>query len=308
MHLDLNLEWQSTLRVQRNDAARMVFPIRAMYLDAIERAERYVYLTNAYFIPDRAILEALVLTARRGVDVRILVPADRTMCWPIGWPGIILNFVKKIGIRIFTYQGTIIHAKTATIDGIWSTVGTANLDRLSLAGNHKINLEIYNAAVAGQMEAIFNCDLTNAHEVVLTEWIDRPWYTKAAELVLSPWSASLLGVGMSIGRPFLITLLAVGYIVSAALDILVGLGLFGNNPLPNVISGSNTRIVLIGGLQLMFGLALFKGARWAWWLVIIGAYIPIITHVIGGLSGDSWAWGTILWNVIVLAYLLLLPA
>jgi cardiolipin synthase len=186
LDIDLDLEWQSTVRVQRNDASRLVFPIRSMYLDAIERAERYVYLTNAYFIPDRAILEALVMTARRGVDVRVLVPAESNHVLADWLARHYFEFCLRNGIRIFLYQGGMIHAKTATIDGIWSTVGTANLDRLSLAGNHEINLEIYNADFARSMEEIFRCDLTNARELNLADWIKRPWYIKAAELVLSP--------------------------------------------------------------------------------------------------------------------------
>lgn len=184
--LDLDLEWQSTVRVQRNDASRLVFPIRSMYLDAIERAERYVYLTNAYFIPDRAILESLVLTARRGVDVCVLVPAESNHVAADWLARHYFEFCLRNGIRIFLYQGAMIHAKTATIDGIWSTVGTANLDRLSLAGNHEINLEIYNADFAHSMEQIFKCDLANSRELSLAEWVKRPWYVKAAELVLSP--------------------------------------------------------------------------------------------------------------------------
>ncbi len=186
LNIDLDLEWQSTVRVQRNDAGRLVFPIRSMYLDAIERAEHFVYISNAYFIPDRAILEALVLTARRGVDVRILVPAESNHVLADWLARHYFEFCLRHGIKIFLYENAMIHAKTATIDGIWSTVGTANLDRLSLAGNHEINLEIYNAAFAERMQAIFDCDMTNARELTLAEWIQRPWYTKAAELVLSP--------------------------------------------------------------------------------------------------------------------------
>ena len=186
MEIDLALQWQSTIRVQRNDAGRLVFPIRSMYLDAIERAERYIYLTNAYFIPDRTILEALVLSARRGVDVRILVPNESNHVLADWLARHYFEFCLRNNIRIFLYQKQMIHAKTATIDGIWSTVGTANLDRLSLAGNHEINLEMYSAEVASQMEAIFACDLSNAHELSFDEWIQRPWFIKAAELVLSP--------------------------------------------------------------------------------------------------------------------------
>jgi cardiolipin synthase len=79
-----------------------------------------------------------------------------------------------------------IHAKTATIDGQWSTVGTANLDRLSLAGNYEINAEIYDAGFAAEMERIFEIDLSNAFELTLERWGRRPWYLWASEKLLSP--------------------------------------------------------------------------------------------------------------------------
>jgi cardiolipin synthase A/B len=118
--------------------------------------------------------------------VRVLVPAESNHVLADWLARHYFEFCLRNGIRIFLYQGGMIHAKTATIDGIWSTVGTANLDRLSLAGNHEINLEIYNADFARSMEEIFRCDLTNARELNLADWIKRPWYIKAAELVLSP--------------------------------------------------------------------------------------------------------------------------
>jgi cardiolipin synthase len=66
--------WPTRIKVHRNDPARLIFPIRGMYLEAIERARQHIYLTNAYFIPDRVILSALIAAAQRGVDVRVLLP------------------------------------------------------------------------------------------------------------------------------------------------------------------------------------------------------------------------------------------
>ena len=79
-----------------------------------------------------------------------------------------------------------LHAKTCTIDGQWSTVGTANLDRLSSVGNYEINAEIYSQALAQQMEALFKCDTTNAWELTPDQWLKRPWYAVLGERILSP--------------------------------------------------------------------------------------------------------------------------
>ena len=78
------------------------------------------------------------------------------------------------------------HAKTATADGEWSTVGTANMDRLSMLGNFEVNVEIYDETVARQMEEIFDADAAGAHEVTASEWQRRPLLEKIAEAILLP--------------------------------------------------------------------------------------------------------------------------
>lgn len=178
--------WPGAITVQRNDPARLIFPVRGMYIDAIDRAQRHVYITNAYFIPDQAVLDALTNAARRGVDVRILLPWQSNHV-SADWlaRGFFATCLRH-GVRIFAYQNAMIHAKTATIDGVWSTVGTANLDRLSLTGNYEINVAIRDAGVAATLELIFEHDLTNARELTLDMWERRPWYARLSELVLSP--------------------------------------------------------------------------------------------------------------------------
>jgi cardiolipin synthase len=81
-----------------------------------------------------------------------------------------------------------IHSKTATMDGLWSTVGTANIDRLSLLGNYEINLEIYSRRFASQMERMFELDKTNAEEITLESWKNRPLPAKFVERVLASLS------------------------------------------------------------------------------------------------------------------------
>lgn len=169
-----------------NDALHLTFPIRDVYIEAIDRAEHSILLTNAYFIPDHMLLERLKAAARRGVDVRVLVP------WPSNH--IVADWIShsylieclEPGMRIFGYGHTMIHAKTCTIDDQWSTIGTANLDRLSSVGNYEINVEIYSSELAAQMRALFENDTADAFEVTLDYWKKRPWYVKASESVLAP--------------------------------------------------------------------------------------------------------------------------
>jgi cardiolipin synthase len=79
-----------------------------------------------------------------------------------------------------------VHAKTATIDGQWSTIGTANIDRVSLLGNYEINMEVFNREVARQMEEIFGIDCTNTTELTLEDWERRHAMVKFSETVLTP--------------------------------------------------------------------------------------------------------------------------
>src|SRR6266487_6040206 len=92
----------------------------------------------------------------------------------------------QAGIRIFGYRYTMLHAKTCTIDGAWSTVGTCNLDRLSLVGNYEINVAVYSAAFAQQLSALFAEDTAERFELTMEQWKRRPWYNKVSERILAP--------------------------------------------------------------------------------------------------------------------------
>jgi cardiolipin synthase len=173
------------INVRGTNAMRLTFPIRDMYIDAIDRAEHTIRLTNAYFVPDRSLLDSLKAAAQRGVDVQILVPwiSNHVV---VDWltRGYFTECLKA-GIRIWGYRN-MLHAKTCTIDGQWSTVGTANLDRLSSVGNYEINVEVYDRDLARQMEELFQCDTQNAFELKIDEWNRRPWYNRPGEFILSP--------------------------------------------------------------------------------------------------------------------------
>lgn len=181
-------DWDPATVFHRNDPFMRIFPIRAMYLEAIDRANHHIYLTHAYFIPDRAMRAGLIDAVRRGVDVQVLVPEHSnhvTADWLAR-----RHFYELLdaGVRIFRYKHIMIHSKTATIDGVWSTVGSANIDRYSLLGNYEINVEVYSQRFAAQMERMFELDKTNARELTLEEWENRPLPAKAVERVLASLS------------------------------------------------------------------------------------------------------------------------
>lgn len=173
------------INVRGTNALRLTFPIRDMYIEAIDRAEHSIRLTNAYFVPDSVLLDALKVAAERGVDVRVLVPwlSNHIL---VDWltRGYFTECLQA-GIRVFGYQH-MLHAKTCTIDGQWSTIGTANLDRLSSVGNYEINAELYSETLARQMEELFEIDITNAFELTGDEWSSRPWYMMLSERILTP--------------------------------------------------------------------------------------------------------------------------
>jgi cardiolipin synthase len=178
--------WDPHIRVRRNMPRMRMFPIRGMYLEALDRARKHVYLTHAYFIPDRQILEAVLAAARRGVDVQLLLPTRSNHALADWLSRGYYETLLRAGVRIFLFDHAMVHAKTATIDGEWSTVGTANIDRVSLAGNYEVNVEVFSPEVAADMERIFAGDREHARELSLQEWERRHVTTKLSEHATAP--------------------------------------------------------------------------------------------------------------------------
>ena len=175
-----------TITLRGTNAMRLVFPIREMYLDAFDRAQKHILLTNAYFIPDHTLLEALTEAAGRGVEVHVVLPWQSNHILADWGARSYFERCLQAGIHLWGYKGVMIHAKTCTVDGIWSTIGTANLDRLSAVGNYEINVEIYSQKLAQSMESLFAADQTNAFEITADFWHKRPWYVKLSERILAP--------------------------------------------------------------------------------------------------------------------------
>jgi cardiolipin synthase len=130
-------------------------------------AQERIWITDPYFVAPFPMAEALTAAARDGVDVRILLPAHNN--WP--WVGSLsrggYRGLLEAGIRLFEWQGPMIHAKTMVADGIWSRVGSSNMNSASLLGNWEIDVGVLDAKLAGQMEGLYLADLASAVEIVL---------------------------------------------------------------------------------------------------------------------------------------------
>lgn len=139
---------------------------RTLHLNAA-RARSRIWITDAYFVAPRPISEALAAAAQQGVDVRIVMPAHNN--WPL--VGSIsrggYRFLIESGVRLFEWQGAMMHAKTSVVDGMWCRVGSSNLNSASLIGNWEIDAGVVDRGLAEQLEGLFLADLASSREIVL---------------------------------------------------------------------------------------------------------------------------------------------
>ncbi|HEX6628989.1 MAG TPA: phospholipase D-like domain-containing protein [Gemmatimonadaceae bacterium] len=142
---------------------------------SIAGAKRSLYITNAYFAPDKNFVELLVDAARRGVDVQLLVGGPKTdvRVARLAAHGR-YDALLAAGVRIFEYEPTTLHAKTLVVDGIWSSVGTMNFDNRSLALNDEATLMVLDPGFGQQMETLFKNDLRQSKAVDYAEFRRRP--------------------------------------------------------------------------------------------------------------------------------------
>jgi cardiolipin synthase len=160
--------------------------IYTMFLLAIASAQRSISITNPYFLPDERMLEVLTEAAERGVRVTLLVPAaiDNQLVRQASrsdYGRLLLS-----GVRIYEYGPAYLHAKTMTIDGTWSTVGSSNLDHRSMGLSDEINLVIYDAGIARKLEQIFEQDLRHAKRISYEAWENRTLVSRFFELLSIP--------------------------------------------------------------------------------------------------------------------------
>ncbi len=177
---------------RRLDQAYQVIPnfgfrrlsfIRREYIAAMKRAQKSIYLTQSYFVPDFGVIRVLKKAARRGVDVRIVTAGESDVPFVRWCSQGTYQTLLSAGVRIYEYQDRMMHAKTGMVDDAWWTVGTANMDHLSFFRNLEVNLFSSDADQARILRTQFFKDLESCREIVFSEWKTRPWLQRLKEQI-----------------------------------------------------------------------------------------------------------------------------
>jgi cardiolipin synthase len=154
----------------------------------IAGAQKTLYITNSYFVPDADFRSLLIAAAKRGVDVRVLTVNSNTDV-KITWYAGRYHYDELLegGVKIYEYQPTMMHSKTIVADGIWGEVGSMNFDNRSMAFNNESNVVVLDRGFGAQMDSIFMDDLRYAKQITLPSFDARSRWSKLLE-----WAAARL--------------------------------------------------------------------------------------------------------------------
>jgi cardiolipin synthase len=151
------------------------------YVLAMQEAQKSIHVTNAYFVPDKQLVDALLNAAARGVEVKIIFPGvSDTSLVRFATQSYYTQLLAG-GVHVYELQASVLHAKTAVIDGYWSTIGSTNLDMRSFLHNREVNMITLDAAFGTTMESAFIEDLKNSVEITPETWAQRPFGNRMRE-------------------------------------------------------------------------------------------------------------------------------
>lgn len=156
-------------------------------LSAIRNAEKSITVTAAYFVPTDQEKEDLVDAARRDVDVRLLLAARSDSQWAVTAAHSHYADLLEAGVKIYELQSSLLHSKTITVDGVWSIIGSSNLDRRSVIFNDEVDAVVLGSETAQAMERMFNDDLADARPVDPIAWEQRSILRKIKEFMSRLW-------------------------------------------------------------------------------------------------------------------------
>lgn len=153
----------------------------ATILSAMRNAEKNIWISAAYFVPTDQEQEDLLAAAKRGVDVRILVPSksDSNFALMVGHSR--YDHLLRGGIKIYELRDKTLHSKTATIDGVWSVIGSSNFDHRSVLFNNEVDAVVLGRATAEQFQAMFEDDFAHANQIDREAWENRPFEERTKE-------------------------------------------------------------------------------------------------------------------------------
>ena len=161
------------------------FRIYAAYLAAIRNAHERIWISQAYFAPNAEFRDALSAAAARGVDVRVIVPAFTDSALIHYGSRATYEELLDRGVAIYEHEDALMHAKTAVVDGVWTTVGSCNVDARSFVHNDELNAAVLSVDLAREMEAVFRADLGSSRRIEAAAWRARPRADRVKEALSS---------------------------------------------------------------------------------------------------------------------------
>ena len=154
--------------------------VKILHHTVIGLAKKRLWIQNPYFIPKAEAIDAMGAAVRRGVDVRVMMPATSGSDNPMVQHAGHRNFEKllRCGVRLFEYPHTLLHQKVMTVDGVWSAIGSSNFDDRSFDTNDELTLGILDTAVAARLDAVFERYAPQCKEIELDAWAQRGLWHK----------------------------------------------------------------------------------------------------------------------------------
>lgn len=157
--------------------------IMQCFFEAINSAKKYIQIVTPYFVPNESIITALRTAALSGINVELMIPTNPdskiAKAVSISYLGVLL----EAGIKIFMYKRGMLHAKYFVVDGIFCSVGTANVDIRSFEYNFEVNSIIYQSEISSQLTQIFNRDKEGCFQITLEQWQNRPILKKIGQSI-----------------------------------------------------------------------------------------------------------------------------
>jgi len=160
-------------------------------LSAIRNAEKSIWLSAAYFVPTRQEKEDLAEAARRGVDVRILLPDKSDSPRAIKVAHASYSDLLEAGVKIYESHDVVLHSKTVVIDGVWTAIGSSNFDQRSVVFNDEVDAIVLGTVTAQELQTMFEEDFREARQIDLATWDDRPFGQKIEEFFSRIWQNML---------------------------------------------------------------------------------------------------------------------
>lgn len=157
---------------------------RVLFQTLIAGARKSIYITTPYFLPDRSMMDELTHAAEQGISVNVIVPGkhdDHALTRSSGRSD--YGKLLKAGAKVYEYEPSMIHAKIAIFDGVWSVIGSTNLDNRSFGINDEINVAVLDPGIANRLTQDFAADTRQSRIVSLEEWQKRPLSERLLEMV-----------------------------------------------------------------------------------------------------------------------------